>query len=205
MRLTRTHGRTMGTHRAAAAAAAWQRSALSRPPHGLQRLVLDPQHRLAVAGPARAVRAVEDRVQPLQPLAERGPDRPHPRGVAGPPGRGRPHRLGPVVRRWQLGPGAGFCGRGGQKRGPQEPADHALGRSRGGWGTKIHVVTDGHGTPLSVHVTPGQAHESAAFEAAVTATRIGGRRRASPGGSPATRATTSRGCVSTCVAGGSGR
>jgi transposase len=28
-----------------------------------------------------------------------------------------------------------------------------------------------------VHVTPGQAHESAAFEEAVTATRIGGRRR----------------------------
>ena len=147
------------------------------PPHGLQRLVLDPQHRLAVAGPTRAVRAVEDRVQPLQPLAEGGPDRQDARGVAGPPRRGRPHRLGPVVRRWQLGSGASVCGRGGQKRGPQEPADHALGRSRGGWGTKIHVVTDGHGTPLSVHVTPGQAHESAAFEAAVTALRIGGRRR----------------------------
>jgi transposase len=34
------------------------------------------------------------------------------------------------------------------------------------------VVTDGDGTPLSVHVTAGQAHESAAFEATVNAVRI---------------------------------
>lgn len=39
------------------------------------------------------------------------------------------------------------------------------------------MVTDGAGTPLSVHVTPGQAHESAAFEDAVEAVRIGRRRR----------------------------
>ena len=41
------------------------------------------------------------------------------------------------------------------------------------------MVTDGHGTPLSVRVTPGQAHESASFEDAVEATRIG--RRSRPG------------------------
>ena len=41
----------------------------------------------------------------------------------------------------------------------------------------MHVVTDGQGTPLSVHVTPGQAHESAALEELVTATRIGTRSR----------------------------
>lgn len=41
------------------------------------------------------------------------------------------------------------------------------------------MVTDGQGTPLSVHVTPGQAHETAALEAVVTATRIG--RRSRPG------------------------
>lgn len=35
-------------------------------------------------------------------------------------------------------------------------AKHESGRSRGGWGTKVHVVTDGTGVPLSVHVTPGQ-------------------------------------------------
>ena len=41
-----------------------------------------------------------------------------------------------------------------------EPADHALGRSRGGFGSKFHLVTDGHGTPLAVEVTGGQVYES---------------------------------------------
>lgn len=44
-----------------------------------------------------------------------------------------------------------------------EPPDHALGRSRGGFGTKVHVVCEGHGTLLAVWVTPGQQHESQAF------------------------------------------
>ena len=49
---------------------------------------------------------------------------------------------------------------GGKNRLPHEPADHALGRSRGGWGTKVHLVTDGAGLPLAVAVSAGQAHES---------------------------------------------
>lgn len=44
-----------------------------------------------------------------------------------------------------------------------EPPDHALGRSQGGFGTKVHLVCDGHGVVLSVWVTPGQRHESQAF------------------------------------------
>lgn len=35
-----------------------------------------------------------------------------------------------------------------EKRGPDEPADHALGRSRGGLTTKIHMLCDVNGTPL---------------------------------------------------------
>jgi transposase len=46
----------------------------------------------------------------------------------------------------------------------EEPQDHALGRSRGGFGTKVHVVCDGHGIVLAIWVTPGQQHESRAFE-----------------------------------------
>lgn len=45
-----------------------------------------------------------------------------------------------------------------------EPADHALGRSRGGFGTKVHLVCDSHGFILAIHITAGQAHESKAFE-----------------------------------------
>lgn len=41
-----------------------------------------------------------------------------------------------------------------------EPDDHALGRSRGGFTTKLHLVTDGRGLPLAVELSAGQAHES---------------------------------------------
>jgi len=46
----------------------------------------------------------------------------------------------------------------------QEPQDHALGRSRGGFGTKIHIVCDGRGTIVGIHLTAGQRHESKFFE-----------------------------------------
>lgn len=55
---------------------------------------------------------------------------------------------------------------GGPKRAQmREPPDHALGRSRGGFGTKIHLLCDSHGFILGIHVTAGQVHESKAFEA----------------------------------------
>jgi transposase len=47
---------------------------------------------------------------------------------------------------------------------PEEPADHALGRSQGGFSTKIHLVVEGHGVTLGLTVTPGQRHESKEFE-----------------------------------------
>ncbi len=57
------------------------------------------------------------------------------------------------------------CALGGNK-GTQlkEPEDYALGRSRGGFGTKVHLICDRHGIVLAVFVTPGQQHESTAFE-----------------------------------------
>ena len=55
---------------------------------------------------------------------------------------------------------------------PGEPHDHALGRSRGGWGSKIHLLTDGGGLPLAVEVSAGQAHESRFFEPLLDAVRI---------------------------------
>ena len=41
-----------------------------------------------------------------------------------------------------------------------EPADHALGRSRGGLSTKIHQLVDGHGLPLVILCGPGQGGDS---------------------------------------------
>lgn len=52
---------------------------------------------------------------------------------------------------------------GGKKKDPDEPADHALGRSRGGFSTKIHILCDGFGHPLHFHLTAGQAHETTAL------------------------------------------
>ncbi|ACT08885.1 Transposase and inactivated derivatives-like protein [Dickeya chrysanthemi Ech1591] len=49
---------------------------------------------------------------------------------------------------------------GAKKKHPDECEDHGLGRSRGGFGTKIHLATDGTGLPLSFCLSGGQAHES---------------------------------------------
>lgn len=38
--------------------------------------------------------------------------------------------------------------------------NEALGRSRGGLTTKVHLACDGRGRPLSVVLTPGQCHDS---------------------------------------------
>ena len=51
-----------------------------------------------------------------------------------------------------------------EKNDPNEPDDHALGRSRGGISSKIHILCDGQGHPLDVVVTAGQVHESTALD-----------------------------------------
>ncbi|MDM8006811.1 MAG: IS5 family transposase [Phycisphaerae bacterium] len=66
---------------------------------------------------------------------------------------------------------------GGGKKGEEEPADHALGCSRGGWGSKLHLVTDGQGVPLAAVLTAGQVHETQGLEPVMNAVRIGRRRR----------------------------
>jgi transposase len=45
-----------------------------------------------------------------------------------------------------------------------EPNDHGLGRSRGGFTSKVNLVCDSNGTILAIWVTAGQCHESQAFE-----------------------------------------
>lgn len=48
----------------------------------------------------------------------------------------------------------------GLKKYPDITGDNGLGRSRGGFGTKIHLATDGSGLPLNIVLSPGLAHES---------------------------------------------
>lgn len=44
------------------------------------------------------------------------------------------------------------------------PAREALGRSQGGFGTKLHLRAEGSGKPITFVLTPGQFHEAPIFE-----------------------------------------
>src|ERR1700682_4465074 len=46
------------------------------------------------------------------------------------------------------------------KKAPDEPDDHAIGRSRGGLTTKIHALTDQREAPVVVRLTAGQAGDN---------------------------------------------
>lgn len=65
------------------------------------------------------------------------------------------------------------------------PEEQSLGRSRGGFGTKVHVRAEGGGKPLVLLLTPGQRHEQTVFEALMT----GGTIRREGRGRPRRRPT----------------
>jgi transposase len=70
-----------------------------------------------------------------------------------------------------------------------EPGDHGLGRSRGGWTTKIHLACEQGQKPLSVLVTAGQRGDSPLFVPVLEAIRVP---RLGPGG-PRTKPVRVRG------------
>jgi transposase len=75
---------------------------------------------------------------------------------------------GTIVRAHRAAAGA-------EKSGPDgaaEPSNHALGRSVGGFSTKIHLLSDGNGVPLDACLTPGQTHESTQVETVLEQVRI---------------------------------
>lgn len=78
----------------------------------------------------------------------------------------------------------------------EEPADHAIGRSRGGLSTKIHQLVDGRGLPLVVLIGPGQAGDSPMFPILMNHFRVGrrgpGRPRSRPDRVRADKAYSSR-------------
>jgi transposase len=75
-------------------------------------------------------------------------------------------------------------------------ADQALGRSRGGLTTKVHLVCDGRGLPLTILITPGNVNDSTAFDAVLDALRVPrtgvGRPRRRPDAVIADKAYSSR-------------
>ncbi|MCJ0875188.1 IS5 family transposase [Streptomyces sp. AP-93] len=77
-----------------------------------------------------------------------------------------------------------------------EPADHGLGRSRGGLTTKIHLAADGRCRPLAILISAGHRHDSLFFEAVIARIRVprtgAGRPRTRPRQVSADRAYSSR-------------
>jgi transposase len=65
-----------------------------------------------------------------------------------------------------------------------EPDDHALGRSRGGWTTKLHLGCEQGQKPLSIVLTAGQRGDSPQFIPVLRGIRVprpgGGRPRTRP-------------------------
>ena len=95
------------------------------------------------------------------------------RDLAATNGCRRQAELGHPFRRWECGPCASTCGRG--KKGELNPASpllaivhvqarEALGWSKGGFSTKIHLRCDGNGLPMTCLLTVGERHEAVMFE-----------------------------------------
>lgn len=143
-----TDGCPVGDGSVARAVAAWSGSETRRP-HLHRCRSVSRQDRYPLARSSRALRVVEDRVQPLLELVAARALGSHFQGASGRSRRGRRHH-----RRLDCSSPPGRCGR---KRGI---INNALGRSRGGFSTKIHALVDTKGRPLHVELTPGQQHES---------------------------------------------
>jgi transposase len=77
-----------------------------------------------------------------------------------------------------------------------EPTDHALGRSRGGWTTKLHLGCEQGRKPLSMLLTGGQRGDSPQFTHVLAGIRVprptGGRPRTRPDRVLADKAYSSR-------------
>ena len=165
---TRINRRTMGIHRIIVAQTYRQdRPQTQGSTSDAQRHPVDSSYGCSVARPTRAIRPLEDSLSLFLPLARQWNVRSYTTGFANSSGSKRPNRLESLVHRWLQCQGIqGFCRRFKKslEKYCDEPEDHALGRSKGGFGSKFHLVTDSSGVPLAVEVTAGQMHESGQVE-----------------------------------------
>jgi hypothetical protein len=122
-----------------------------------QRHSLGSAHRCAVARHARAIWQLELGVRALQPLEQAWSVGRCIRDV----GQSWAASRQGACHRFHHRAGAPACSR--RKRGNQN--QEALGRSRGGFSTKIHLRTNAQGNPLTFDVTPGEAHEVKGYDA----------------------------------------
>jgi transposase len=101
-----------------------------------------------LARPARTIRAMEYGLQTILPMVQT-------RGMGAITRSARRRRRAiESVARFDDRSSPPTCG--GRKRGQDS---QALGRSRGGFSTKIHVAVSGEGQPVKLHLTEGQRHD----------------------------------------------
>ena len=110
--------------------------------------VLDRKDRRSVAGPARTIRAMEYGLSTILPLVQTW-------GL-GKSARNAGRRRGISESIARLDDRSGPPTRGGCKRGQDS---QGLGRSRGGFSTKIHVAVSGGGQPVKLHLSEGERHD----------------------------------------------
>ncbi len=163
---------------------------MAGPSHGHQWDLMEAAHGSALAGPARALRAVADVRRPALSLATRRHLGPAARPCADPIGCGgrggvggqhrQFHRPRPSPCEWR----ASSAQSSRRKKGISHPSDEGLGRSRGGLTTKFHLACDGRGRPLAIVITPGHRHDSTQLQTVLDGIRVP---RAAGRGRPRTR------------------
>ena len=61
-----------------------------------------------------------------------------------------------------------------------EPSDHALGRARGGFTSKLHLICDGRGLPWSIGLTNGNVNDTVMLGPALAGIRVPRHGRGQP-------------------------
>src|SRR5918993_1153674 len=157
MRRSHAQRRTMGSAGAPdrGVPAERQNSTTGSATHPLSHPVAAPE-RSQVAGCPGGAGPLVARRPDLYPLGQGGR-----LGAPAQPGAGARHPTRDGVPRWYQRAGAPEGRRSSSKGGSQAERDdrEALGRSRGGYGTKACVIADASGRAIAFRIAPGQAHE----------------------------------------------
>ena len=151
------------------------RTQAARPETDVQRDLLDLVRWCSLAGSSGALRSLAKRLPLVPHPDQRRHLRPHRGAAPGPAERAGATGSRHLVCRFH--DRQGLPSRGRSEKGGCE----ALGRSRGGFSTKLHLVCDGLGNPLAVLLTPGQQQESTVCAELLASVRVrtsagGGRR-----------------------------
>src|SRR5258708_8799398 len=145
------HSSPVRTNRALLAHATGQRE--SDQPQCSERHPVRGRARLQVAGASQALRQLAHDLYAHEPLEQERCARPGVRATAASPDRAHQDRGGVLGQ--HHGEGSSRWDRGAKKNGPQ-----AIGKSRGGWTTKIHLVAADARTAITFALSPGQAHDA---------------------------------------------